>query len=208
MMRAYIYTGGAVFTDRIYEHPKEEDLIIAADSGWHNAQRLGVKPQVLLGDFDSIGTGELPDVVEILQVPAEKDQTDTQLAVDLALSRGARDIVIIGGLSGRLDHSLSNLAILEELAERGVHALITDGYNRARFIRNTGTLIPRSGFRYLSLLLVEEKAKGVTVEGCKYPLKNATLQRRRQYAVSNEITGNCALVEVRRGALYVIEAAE
>ena len=207
-MRAYIYTGGTVCPDRIYEHPKEEDLVIAADSGWHNAKRLGVEPGVLLGDFDSIGTGELPDVAEILQVPAEKDQTDTQLAVDLALSRGARDIVIIGGLSGRLDHSLSNLAILEELAERGVHALITDGYNRARFIRNTGTLIPRSGFQYLSLLLVEEKAKGVTVDGCKYPLKNATLFRKRQYAVSNEITGNCALVEVRRGALYVIEAAE
>ena len=207
-MRAYIYTGGTVCPDRIYEHPKEEDLVIAADSGWHNAKRLGVEPGVLLGDFDSIGTGELPDVAEILQVPAEKDQTDTQLAVDLALSRGARDIVIIGGLSGRLDHSLSNLDILEELAERGVHALITDGYNRARFIRNTGALIPRSDFRYLSLLLVEEKAKGVTVDGCKYPLKNATLFRKRQYAVSNEITGNCALVEVRRGALYVIEAAE
>ena len=207
-MRAYIYTGGAVYTDRIYEHPKEGDLTIAADSGWHNAQRLGVTPKILLGDFDSIGTEQLPEAEEILQVPAEKDLTDTQLAVDLALSRGADDIVIIGGLSGRLDHSLSNLSILEELAEKKVYGLITDGRNRARFIRNNGTLIPRSDFRYLSLILVEKKAKGVTVEGCKYPLKNATLFRKRQYAVSNELTGNCALVEVRRGALYIVESAD
>ena len=207
-MRAYIYTGGSICPDRIYEHPKAEDLTVAADSGWHNAIRLGVTPAVLLGDFDSIGTGDLPDAREILQVPAEKDRTDTQLAVDLALSRGADDIVIIGGLSGRLDHTLSNLAILEYLGEKHVHGLLTDGFNRARFLRNGGTLIPRSGFRYLSLVAADETVKGVTVEGCKYPLKNAKLQRSCQYAVSNELTGNCALVEVRRGGLYVIESAD
>ena len=105
-----------------------------------------------------------------------------------------------------LDHTLSNLAILEELSVCGVYARITDGKNRVRYLNATSLLVAKSGFRYLSLLAATERAKGVSVEGCRYPLKNATLLRSRQYAVSNEITGNCALVSLKRGALYVIES--
>ena len=144
----------------------------------------------------------------MITVPAEKDFTDTQLAVESAIQRGARDIVIIGGLSGRLDHTLSNLAILKDLAREQVYALITDGKNRVRYINSTSTLISRSGYKYLSLIADGEKVKGVSVEGCKYPLKNATLCDRYQYAVSNEIVGNCALVSVKKGGLYIIESAD
>ena len=207
-MRALIYTGGTVDPSRITEHPKGDDLTIAADSGLANALSLGVNPAIVLGDFDSIGETKIPKSAEILRVPAEKDFTDTQLAVDTALKHGATDLVIIGGLSGRLDHTMSNLAILEDLSEKNVHALITDGRNRVRYLSASSTLLPRSSFRYLSLLCLSEKAKGVSVEGCKYPLKNATLKRSFQYAVSNEITGNCALVSVRKGGIYLIESAD
>ena len=127
-MRAYIYTGGAIDAANITDHPKGDDLLIAADSGFDNATALGEKPSILVGDLDSINLDSIkekkvPDGVEIYQVPAEKDLTDTQLAVELALSKGARDIVIIGGLSGRLDHTLSNLAILEHLYEKKIHAI-------------------------------------------------------------------------------------
>ena len=205
-MKAYIYIGGEIDKDAVSETPAPGDLTVAADGGWHNAVALGVLPRVLLGDFDSIGTDALPDAEEILQVPAEKDRTDTQLAVDLALSRGADDIVLIGGLSGRLDHTVANLALLEYLSERGVHARITDGRNRARFIKNGGTILPRSEFTYFSLVAVTDKVKGLTVKGAKYPLDGAVLTRTVPYAVSNEIVGNCALVEVRRGAVYIIES--
>lgn len=209
-MRALIYTGGAIDPARITEHPKSGDLLIAADSGYENAEKLGVSPTVLLGDFDSLGEEKLktvPNGVEILRVPVEKDRTDTQLAVDVALVRGANEIVIIGGLSGRLDHSLSNLAILEWLQTQGVPAVINDGFNRARFVRNGGALIGRSAFTYLSLIAADPVVKGVTVKGCKYPLENAKITRTCQFAVSNEMTGNCALIEVRRGGLYIIESA-
>ena len=208
-MRALIYTGGAVCPDRITEHPKGDDLIIAADSGYENAQKLGATPQILLGDFDSLGEEKLqkvPDGIEIVRVPCEKDRTDTQLAVNVALSRGADDIIIIGGLGGRLDHTLSNLAVLEALYEKRIFAVINDGFNRARFIRDSGVLIGRSAFTYLSLLAADPVVKGVTVKGCKYPLEKARLTRDCQFAVSNEMTGNCALVEVRRGGLYIIES--
>ena len=207
-MRAFIYTGGEVDPSRITEHPKGDDLVIAADSGLANALLLGETPSVVLGDFDSIGATRIPEKAEVLRVPAEKDFTDTQLAVDTALKKGATEILLVGGLSGRLDHTLSNLAILEELQEKQIPAILTDGKNRVRYLKNTSTLIPKSGYRYLSLLCLSEKAKGVSTEGCKYPLKNATLTRSFQYAVSNEIEGNCALISVRKGGIYVVESAE
>ena len=205
-MKAFIYTGGAILPSNITEHPKGDDLRIAADSGYENAVTLGERVDLLLGDFDSLKTSELPRDVEQIRVPAEKDFTDTQLAVDTALKKGADEICIVGGLDGRLDHTLSNLAILEDLSAKRIHATITNGYNRVRYIESTSTLIPKSGYRYLSLLCLSQKAKGVSVEGCKYPLKNATLTRTFQYAVSNEVDGNCALISVRKGGIYVIES--
>jgi thiamine pyrophosphokinase len=205
-MRAFIYTGGAVFPDNITEHPKGDDLCIAADSGFLNAKKCGDRVDVLVGDLDSIGSYKLDKKTELLQVPAEKDVTDTQLAVETAIERGATELVIIGGFGGRADHMMSNLAILEDLSNRGIYAVMLDGQNRARFLRSTSTLIPRSGYQYVSLLAVDPVVKGVSVEGCKYPLKKAKLTRSFQYAVSNEILGNCALISVRKGAIYVIES--
>lgn len=205
-MKAFIYIGGSVFAENVTERPAKDDLIIAADVGLLTAKKFGVTPHVLLGDFDSLGEPKVPKETELIRVPAEKDDTDAQLAVKVALERGAKEIVIIGGLDGRLDHTLSALAILEDLCARNVHAHITNGKNRARFLRNNSTLIPRGGFRYLSLIAADPVVKGVTVEGCKYPLKKAKLTRLNQYAVSNELTGNCALIDVRRGGVWIIES--
>ena len=209
-MKAFIYTGGEIFPENITEHPKSDDLRIAADSGYKNAVTLGDRVDILLGDFDSLkeDISTLPDKIEKITVPAEKDETDTQLAVNTALSKGADDIVIIGGLDGRLDHTLSNLAILEAMSEMGVHAVITNGKNRVRYIRSTSALLARSGFKYLSIIAADDVVKGVSLEGCKYPLENAKLSRKFQYAVSNEIIGNCALVSVKRGGVWIVESMD
>lgn len=207
-MKAFIYTGGAVRIDGITEHPKSDDLRIAADSGYLTAKALGDRIDIAVGDFDSMSADMIPDGVELLRVPAEKDVTDTQLAVETALNRGADQLVIIGGMSGRLDHTLSNLFILEDLADADVYAVMTDGQSRARFVRSGSALIGRSGFRYLSIIAADPKVKGVTAEGCRYPLKNATLSRRCQYAVSNEITGTCALISVKKGGIFIIESTD
>ncbi len=207
-MRAFIYTGGTVHPSFITEHPRADDLTVAADAGYHTARRLGERVDVLLGDFDSVGDIPRDGEFERIQVPAEKDETDTQLAVELALERGAEEIFIIGGLSGRLDHTLSTLAILEDLYARGYHATLTDGQSRVRYIRATSTLIARSSYRYLSLIAADEVVKGVTVEGCKYPLRRANLRRSLQFAVSNEIVGNVALVSVKKGGLFIVESRD
>ena len=207
-MRAFIYTGGTVRIESITEHPKADDLCIAADQGYHTAKALGERIDLLLGDFDSIGSVPGDEGMEIQRVPAEKDYTDTQLAVEIALERGADEIIIIGGLSGRLDHTLSTLAILEDLNARGVYCTVTDGQNRVRYMKSTSTLIARSPYKYLSLIAADEVVKGVDIEGCKYPLKKATLRRSHQFAVSNEITGNVAFIAVKKGGVFIIESRD
>ena len=206
-MKAFIYTGGKIYPSGITEHPKSDDLCIAADSGYQNALSLGERVDILLGDFDSY-RDTLPEGAKIIKLPAEKDLTDTQVAIREALSRGADDIVIIGGLSGRIDHALANLNILPELWELRVHALINDGANRVRYINSSSTLIARSHFKYVSVIPIDKKLRGVSIEGCKYPLSNATVSRSGIYTVSNEIDGNCALISVRKGACYVVESRD
>ena len=209
--KAFIYTGGTVFEEYVIEKPEKGDLIIAADAGYLTAKKMGVTPDILLGDFDTLGEENIPDGIECLRVPVEKDDTDTQLAVKVAIERGAKEIVIVGGLSGRLDHTLSTLAILEDLWERKndrIYAILTDGKNRVRFLRNSGTILPRSQYRYFSLIAADDLVKGVTLDGCKYPLKNGRISRRNQWAVSNEITGTCALIEISRGGAWVIESMD
>ena len=208
---AFIYTGGEVFSDLVLEKPEKGDLVIAADAGYLTAKKMGITPDILLGDFDTLGEANIPDGIECLRVPREKNDTDTQLAVGVAVERGAGEIVIIGGMSGRIDHTLSTLAILEDLWERKagrIYATLTDGKNRVRFLRNSGTILPRSQYRYFSLIAADEVVKGVSLDGCKYPLKNGRISRRHQWAVSNEITGNCTLIEIKRGGVWVIESMD
>lgn len=207
-MRAFIYVGGKIFPDNITEHPKGEDLRIAADGGYANAMLLGERIDIAVGDFDSFSKQKIDEGVELVEFPKDKDLTDSQICIETAISRGANEIIIIGGLSGRLDHTLANLTILQDLRERHIHGYITDGNNRAHFIRSTSHLVARSAYKYLSLIAADETCKGVSIQGCKYELKNQPIHRRLQFAVSNEITGNCALISVKKGGLYIIESRE
>ena len=204
-MRAFIYVGGAVNKENVTEHPKGDDLVIAADSGYENAKLLGERVNLFVGDMDSY-KGEIESSVEIVRLKPEKDVTDTHAAFELAAERGAREIYILGGLDGRLDHTLSNLALLEDAKARGMRAQINNGYNRVRFIKNDSTLLGRSGYKYFGLIAADEKVRGVEIQGAKYPLRNAKLERRMQWAVSNEIEGNCAFISVKKGGVYIIES--
>ena len=206
-MRAFIFCGGDVFPESIEERVEQGDLVVAADSGYLNAQKLCAKIDLLIGDFDSIG--RIPDDVgEIFRVPAEKNATDTQLSVELAIERGADEIIIVGSTSGRFDHAASILAILEDLWKKRIPAVVVNGQNRVRYLCNSGVIILRSRYKYFSLIALDEKVKGVSIEGAKYPLKNKEILRRDQFAVSNEIIKNCALITVKKGAVYVVESRD
>lgn len=214
-MTAYIFTGGEIAVgsmDELGLHMSEADLIIAADSGYNNASRLGVRPGLLLGDLDSIDRKKLaPDELEHIEkiiVPAIKDDTDTQLAVDTALERGADEIIIIGGLGGRLDHTLSTVFLLEYIKDKGARGVITDGRNRVRIMESGEELTIKRGYKYLSLVGLTDTCEGVSISGVFYPLKDAVLERKYAFAVSNEITADAAEISLSKGILLVIESRD
>ncbi|MBR6557617.1 MAG: thiamine diphosphokinase [Clostridia bacterium] len=205
LKKAYIYTGGESY-GALLPIPPCDALIIAADSGYDLADGCGVIPSLLVGDMDSIESKYIPDTVEIIKVKAEKDETDTMLAVDLALSRGAEEIYIFGGLGGRVDHGLSNIYLLEYIHSRGAVGYISDGKNCVRYLRNGSMKIHCDSYKYFSLISLDAVSYGVTVDGGKYPLCGAELRRERQYAVSNEFLSETddVTVNVENGTLLVI----
>lgn len=206
-MKAYIFTGGEIHHQYIEERPEEGDTVIAADAGYRNATLMGVHINILIGDFDSLGM--IPDDVdEVMQLPAEKDLTDTQVAVETAIERGADEIIIVGSTSGRFDHALSTLAILEKYHEKHLPIYIVNGQNRVRYIKNSGFIVIRSQYKYFSIIAADAKVKGVSIEGAKYPLINKTLTRDHQFAVSNEIEKNAALINVKKGGIFIIESRD
>lgn len=199
--RFVIITGGECDTRGISLADAENAFVIAADSGYDTAKKLGVRPDLLVGDMDSIK--DLPTDVELYRVKSEKDDTDTMLAAEIARSRGADEIVIIGGGGGRADHFLSNVFLLESLWTDGIKAELCDGVNVIRFVCDETVRIPkRRG--YFGLIALEDCT--VTAEGCKYPLKDTPLQRRHPYAVSNEVTSDEAVVSVKGKLLLIISS--
>lgn len=177
------------------------DLVIAADSGWENALANGITPDLLVGDMDSISA--VPEGVEKICVPAVKDDTDTQLAIESAIERGADRITLAGRLSGRADHTLSALFMLENLHMRGIDAGLVDDRNRVRVAQNERIVLRQSGYRYFGVLSL-----GTTVyqaRGCRYEVDD-TLRRSDPYAVSNEIAAECAELTFSGDPAFVIES--
>ena len=217
---AVIFTGGQVFAssfDELGITPPTDAHIIAADSGYLTAKRFGAMPELLLGDLDSLDRTKLAphelDQLDKLIVPSVKDDTDTQLAVETVLERYGTDIsiIMIGGLGGRLDHTLSSVFLLEYIAKQGVSAIITDGRNRVQvMIRDgeAGSLRVERGYKYLSLVSLTDVCEGVSVSGVFYPLSGATLTRGWSYAVSNEITADHADISLNSGIMLVIESRD
>ena len=209
MKRGLIVTGGFCNVERL--RPRAEELrgagecfVVAADSGLVTARALGIEPDLVVGDFDSYG-GPLPENVEILRVPAEKDVTDTVLACEIAVERGCNSLTILGGTGGRADHSLANILWVYSLRRKGIETLLTDGDNEFRALIDEAAGIPYEEGRYFSLFPIGPCA--VRAVGCRYPLPEFTelTLDNPSYAVSNEVAGEKAVVEVR-GALLLVRS--
>lgn len=211
-MKSYIFIGGEVNKAALETAIPDNALVIAADSGYDNAKKLGFAERCdfIVGDFDSTKEKAFCSRAKIVRVPAEKDETDTQLAINIAVENGADELYIVGGLSGRLDHTMSNLYLVEALAKINVYATVCDGFNRVRYLKERSSLlIPKSDYRYFGLILSGNEARGVSIKGAKYPLKNGKLTRNDpSFAISNEVLENFAMVSVKKGGLFLIESKE
>ena len=198
---ALVITGGYCNVDTVQKVlPVDVDLTIAADSGYATAQKLGITPDITMGDFDSYRDA-LPTGMNVLRVACEKDVTDTMLACEYAKEHGCRYITIIGGTGGRIDHSLSNVLYLEGLRKEGVRVKLTDGENTVQMILDETVTVQNDG-GYFSVFALDTCV--VTQTGCKYPLDRAQLIRQMPYAVSNEVVGEYATVSVEGIAILVL----
>jgi thiamine pyrophosphokinase len=196
------------------------DLVVAADRGALAAVALGLRPDVVVGDIDSLGPAEADRLaragIPFERVPAEKDETDTELALLVALRRGASDVVILGALGGpRLDHALANVALLDHPALAGTSAAILDARTRIRLLSAAGgtagpasLALPGPVGGIVSLIPVGEAADAVTTDGLAYALSGATLPAGPARGVSNVRTAPVARVTLGSGRLLVIEIAD
>lgn len=196
------YIVGAADPCDIKVDPEECDLVIAADAGYRYLAELGIKADVVLGDFDSLGF--VPDNIEIIRHPVRKDDTDTMLAAREGIKRGCRTFVFIGCVGGvRPDHTLANLQTLLWLAGKGAKGYLAgDGYAYTA-VKNGAVRFERDNSGTLSVFCFGKNAKGVFERGLSYTLDNAGLTPDFPLGVSNSFIGENAEVGVKDGSLVV-----
>ena len=204
MSRCVILSAGPVEdSERLRPLLKTDDWFIAADGGGRLAAALGVKPAVLVADFDSSAPPDTGGDTEIVRLPMEKDWTDTQAAAMLALDRGYRDFLLLGCTGGRLDHTLANIAVLLYLLRRGADALMADERNFLRLYGPGRYRVDRRAGYKLSLFPYGGEVEGITVKNVRYPLEKARLTPDNSLGVSNEFLENPAEISFDKGVLMV-----
>jgi len=204
--RALIFLGGEAVPRNRFESLLSGSLLIAADSGAAWLTETNLRPQVLLGDFDSLDpalrTKLEPQVEAYLPFPTDKDKTDGELAVDFALSRNLGEIVLIGGLGGRVDHAFGNAVLLFKIARKKRCGWMLNASSRIfpvpRRLQLDG--VPGQMFSLLALSPV----KGLTIKGATYPMQGGSLILGQTLALSNRFLHSTVQLEKEKGLLLAI----
>ncbi len=187
----------------------EAELVIAADGGAAPLLAVDCTPDLVVGDLDSLPTDALAELecreVPIERHPRDKDETDLELALEAARARGARELVILGALGARWDHSLANILLLAAPRFSGLSLRIL-GDGQEIGVLHAGRTLEVTGVsgEILSLIPVGGDAVGITTKGLRFPLRGDTLRFSAPRGVSNEFTGGVATVSLTRGVLLVV----
>ena len=185
--------------------PKVGDWVIAADGGYRALRALGLRADLVVGDFDSLE--ERPDHPNVMTLPREKDDTDMAVALEMGVKRGYRTFRLYGGTGGRIDHTLANLQCLTWLSRRGCRGELYGENWTAAAVTDGALTFDASHRGYVSVFCQGDRAEGVTLRGLKYPLDSAALTPDVTLGVSNEFTGAESSIAVRTGTLLVVWAA-
>lgn len=209
---AYIIVAGGEIRDYDFFFSyinNEKNKIICADGGLQHMKKWGVKPHIIMGDFDSCPSYIMDQYkdCEIKAFPPEKDQTDFEIAIVEAIQRGAEEIMVFGATGGRLDHTLGNIHCLMKALEVKVPACIIDEYNRVQLV-NSKTMFKNKEGHYISLIPLTSKVEGITLTGFKYPLLNATIEYGTSLGISNEFIDGEGRIELEKGVLIVVQAKD
>lgn len=210
-VRALIFTGGEL-SAQFLEEIRSGDFIIGADRGALFLIEHGIRPDLSVGDFDSITPEELAKVQamsgKIIECdPVDKNLTDTELAFDLALEQSPESILIMGASGTRLDHTLANIHMLIRGLQHHIPCSILDKNN---YITLTGSscVVEDRGFKYVSLLPLTTEVTGIELEGFEYPLHNASLRMGQSLGVSNRLSEDKGIVHIEGGLLLIIQSKD
>lgn len=209
--RVIITTGGSL-GDWALPYIREGDLLIGADSGALFIVDQGFRPDIAIGDFDSVSAAELARIMAhsgktISCDPVDKNFTDTEMAFRLALDMQPDSIILLGALGTRFDHSLANVHLLALADDNGIAAFIVDETNRITAI-SQDALVERHHYPQVSLLPLTNAVTGITLEGFQYPLNEATLTIGQSLGISNVLMGESGRIRMREGRLLVIQSRD
>lgn len=187
--------------DSLIDPIGRDDYVIAADGGFRHTEALGIHPNAVLGDFDSLGY--IPVGANVF--PVEKDDTDAMLAVRHGLNLGFREFLIYGGLDGsRLDHTFANVQTLRFLADHGACGYLVGRDYILTVVKDGAVRFPAGAAGILSVFCVGADAQGVTERGLSYSLDNAVLSGSFPLGASNHFAGREAQISVRKGSLLLV----
>lgn len=206
--RAIIFINGELPNlDAARQILKADDFIIAADGGTRHALALGLLPSVVIGDLDSLDSGNRRLLekggAKIIAYSPDKDETDLELALDYAIAAGYEQICLVAALGGRLDHMLGNLSLLTDESLVGLDVRIDDGVEEVFFTREQAEIHGRIG-DIVSLIPWENPVQGIFTEGLRWQLSNEALYPHKTRGISNEMVAEVAQVKIESGLLLVI----
>lgn len=197
----YIF-GAAPISAPLKFAPSECDFVIAADAGYNFLLSQNIKPNLLVGDLDSLGY--VPDNIELVRFPSVKDDTDMMLAINEGIKRGYKEFIIYGGMGGKLEFTLANLQILYNIVNQGCKCYFIDNNSLVTAVKNSKLEFDENFRGRISVFAGATEACGVTINGLKYTLNDGILKCDNPLGVSNEFIGECGYISVTDGILYII----
>ena len=197
------YVIGAGEVDELDFSPDRTDMVICADGGYKYAIEYGIKPDLVIGDFDSLGM--IPDDVPVKVFPKEKDDTDSFLAVSEGIRAGYKKFALYGLLGGRLDHTFSNYELLAYLTENGCKAYAKGSGFMVFMLKDSSIRLHEKESGIISVFSFSEECSGITIRGLKYEIEDFTMTNKLTRGLSNEFCGKEGFIEVKDGMLIIFE---
>ena len=205
-MKRCVVLGAVEIDFPIEKYIRESDFVICADRGWKHAKAHGIKPDMIVGDFDSSPQPEDTDA-SVTVLPVVKDDTDTFHIARYIVEKGYTDVLLAGVIGGkRPEHTFANIQTLNYLAHNRINATALTATSQFMVINDGKIVLPDMPGRFFSLFSMGDKAEGVSIKGAKYTLDDAEITSNYQYAVSNEVLpGQTAEISVKEGRLLLIK---
>lgn len=210
-MKAVVFANADISDYSFCEKYIKDAVIICCDGGMRHTMKLGIVPDYIVGDFDSVSPEVLDyykkQDIELKQVPCRKDETDMELGINHAIEIGAEDITLIGGIGSRMDHTLANIFQLIKINKHGVKGRLVNEKNV--IVLSTGnTVVEGEKGDIVSFIPITAEVKGVSTKGLEYSLDNAVLYMDSPLGVSNVMEDTTAMYTFNEGMALIIKARD